>query len=130
MRREWRIDIGFQRIFLDQYPEHLARHRTTARGNEQRIINLPTQNHTARLFQIAFQPAACFFTERHQARFVAFAGDAQNAFIHADFHRFQEHQFGHAQTAGVHEFQHGAVTQSQRSVGIGCGQQVLNLCFR
>ena len=70
---------------LDQRPKHLPRHRAAARGYKQRIVNLPIQDDAARFTQITFYSRARLFAKRHQSRFIAFAGDAQHTFIHADF---------------------------------------------
>jgi hypothetical protein len=42
---------------------------------------------------------------------------------------FKAHQFAHAQPAGVQHFQHRAVAQAQRRVGVGRFQQRLHLRF-
>lgn len=77
----------------------LARHRRTARGNKQRIAALFADDGLPPLLQITLQPDPCFFAKRHQPRLVAFAGNAQYAFVHPQFNRFQQHQFRYAQTS-------------------------------
>ena len=127
VRRQRRQHAGRARMLLHQVPEGLARHGAAARGHEQRVARLALENGRARLAQVAHQPGVRLLAERHQAFLAALAARAQGALGETDVHRLEVDQFAHSQAAGVHEFEHGTVAQPERRVGVGRGEQRLDL---
>jgi hypothetical protein len=127
VRRQRRIDTRRARMALDQLPEHLPRHRATARGDEQRVADPALEDGAARLGQVAPHPGMGLGAEGHEPLLRALAGDAQCALVQAHVHRLQCHQLADAQAAGVHQFDHRSVAQAQRRAGVGRGQQGLDL---
>ena len=116
--------------FFHNHPEHHARHALAAVGHEQVIRLLPGQDGAARLLQVALQPAARFFAKRHQTLLVAFAHHAQHAFVQPHLKGLERDQFRHAQAAGIHQLQHGAVAQAQGLPRSGGAEQGLHMGLR
>ena len=130
VRRQRRMDARGARMALDEDPEHLARHRPAARGDEQRRAGLAAQDGAASLGQIALQPVPRLGTEGHEPLLGALARDAQHAFVQAHLHRRQPDQLAHAQAAGVDQLQHRAVAQAERGGHVRRPEQGLDLRFR
>ncbi len=131
VRRQWRGDAGLARVALHQLPEHHARHGRTGaratRGDEQILARQAAQDGGTALGEVTLQPVARHLAEGHQALFVALAGDAQHLLHQPQVPGLERDQFAHAQTARVHQLQHGAVAQAQRRVFVGRVQQRLHL---
>ncbi|MNV37353.1 hypothetical protein D3C71_1288690 [compost metagenome] len=83
-----------------------------------------------RFGQIALQPVLRLLAQRHQPLLAALAGHPQHALAQVDRVGRQVDQLAHAQASGVHQFQHGAVTQARRGVDVRCAQQCFDLAFR
>ncbi len=130
VRRQRCRDTRNLRAALDDDPEHHAAHRSPALGHEDRIAALPAQDGTARRGQIALQPPVRLLAEGHQPFLLPLARHAQHARAQIDAMQGQIHQLAHAQAAGIHQLQHGAVTQAQRRIDIGRPEQCLHLRLR
>ena len=87
------------------------------------------QQRRAAAFEVAREPLRRDFAKGHQPFFGAFAQNAQHVVVQPHVEQRQAHQLAHAQAAGVHQLQHGAVAQAQRRFGVGRGQQGLDLEF-
>jgi hypothetical protein len=83
-----------------------------------------------RLLQVALQPAARLFAKGHQALLAALAHHAQHAFVQAHLKGLERDQLRHAQAAGIHQLQHGAVAQAQRVAQVGALSRRLHLGLR
>ena len=99
-------------------------------GHEQVVRLLPGQDGATRLLQVALQPAARFFAKRHQTLLVAFAHHAQHAFVQPHLKGLERDQFRHAQAAGIHQLQHGAVAQAQGVAQVRGAEQGLHMGLR
>jgi hypothetical protein len=128
VRRQRRGDAGHTRVALDDGPEHHARHAGAARGDEQ-VVGLLRRPRMAPRASAGSAPASRLRlgAERHQALLAALAHHPQHAFVQAQLKGLERDQLAHAQAAGVHQLQHGAVAQAQRRVHVGRVQQRLHL---
>ena len=112
---------------LHELPEHLPRHRLAAPCHEQRLAAAAIEDRGASVAAVTLQPGERFFAERHQPLLRALAGDAQGVVDEAHVHGLQPDQLAHAQAAGVHQLEHGAVAQAERGVDVGRSEQGLDL---
>jgi hypothetical protein len=117
-------------MLFHDHPEHHAAHAGAALGHKQVVGLLAVQDGRARLTQVARNPVARYLAKRHQALLAALAQHAQHAFVHADVEGLERDQLAHAQAAGVHQLQHGAVAQAQRRIHVGRAQQQFHLRLR
>ena len=90
---------------------------------------MPANKHHIRAFalkqrrpsfrQVAPNPQARFAAKRHQALLTAFAIDHPHySFVQTERNRFQGYDLGNPQAAGIHEFQHRSIAQTQRGIHI------------
>ncbi len=65
----------------------------------------------------------------HETLLEALAHRADHAFVQTDFDGLQVHELRNAQTARIHELEHGAVAHAERGFDIGRLEQRLDLGF-
>src|SRR5450830_1494640 len=110
--------------------QNIWRVMTAPGRDEQRVVDLAVEDLRTGAGQVAAQPGPRFVAEGHQPGLAALARDAQHALVQAQLDELEADQFRHPQAARIHQLQHGALTQAQRGVDIGRGQQRFHLAFR
>ena len=97
---------------------------------DKQIFSLfASQQLCTRAFQVLPDPGAGHLAKGNQPLLVAFAKHTQHVFRQADVEYLERHQFTHAQSAGIHQFQHGAVAHAQCLRGVRRLQQGFDLRF-
>ena len=96
-------------------------------GNKQIVGQLAAQQLGARAAQVLAQPLAGHFAKGHESLFGAFAQHAQHVVVEAQVQGFEVHQLAHAQAAGVHQLEHGAVAHAQGGGHVRRAQQRFDL---
>jgi hypothetical protein len=128
--REWNVDVGQRRVFLDDKPERLSGHGCSPACDEEGVAVAGAQQGGAGGFQVAVYPVLGFIPHGHEPVFAALAHiDPHHALVQAHIEQVEADEFADAQAGGIEGFQHGAVAQAQGAVFIGGMQQVVNLVF-
>lgn len=127
VRRQGRTNPGGSGMPFQTLPGVLARHRRAALREKHRVFGSPSQQIRARLAQVASEPFASPLSNGNQSVLAALPLNLHDAAPQVDARQGQVHQLTHAQAAGIHDLQHGAVAQAQGASGVGGIKQSLDL---
>src|ERR1051325_9974567 len=128
------IDIEIKtRMFCDLLHDLPDAHRrelsAAARGKKNLAPRLLRHALGASALNVGAQRVTRLFSNRYDARFVAFAGDANDAVFEIEEFELRIDQLRYAQAAGVKQLKDRAVAQAARRVHIDTIEQAIDLEF-
>lgn len=123
VRRERFVDAGRLRVSLDEVPERLTRHRFASTGRKEMIGTSLTEDLLPRALLETPQPIDGFGTKGHEPLAITFTHDAHDALVEIHLRMSQTHELGDAQSGGVEQLEHRAITEPERIVDTRRAQQ-------
>ena len=124
-----RCQAGLFGVFLHNLPDAHCRHFGSAGGKKNFVASTAAHQFWPLDRKVSRKRLARFAPDRHQARFTALADHPQDAVFRVEIFQPSIRQFGNAQTTGVEQLDHGAITQTQRGSGIDCLKKLFDLNF-
>ena len=118
--QEVRVDVGldpgeFCPLFHD-LPDPRCGEFFAPLGEKDLAATVATHEHGALSGEVLLDGFAGSRSDGDDTGFVAFAGDADGAILEKEIFEAGSGQFGDAQTARIHEFEHGPVASRKRQV--------------